>query len=124
MKHKRLKNYFKFGILLFGISFLCYTCQKDDEFTTSSNTEIEQANLPQGNNQSGISLRTIDFNNAQHKNRLVEKLTELAPQEQNPYTMLAFSENQDHILLQGLNVSQDSVVFASFGNKHSYTFAT
>mgnify|MGYP000884379127 CR=1 FL=1 len=39
MKHKRLKNYLKLGILLFGISLVLINCQKD-ELTFDANKQI------------------------------------------------------------------------------------
>lgn len=48
MKQKRLKNYLKLGVLLFGIPILIYSCQKDDSISQS---EVE------GNN----SVSKIDF---------------------------------------------------------------
>ncbi|TXD80794.1 hypothetical protein ESY86_19985 [Subsaximicrobium wynnwilliamsii] len=41
MKHKRIKTYLKFGILLFGISAIAIACQKDDNVSTEQNSELK-----------------------------------------------------------------------------------
>ncbi|TXD80890.1 hypothetical protein ESY86_19800 [Subsaximicrobium wynnwilliamsii] len=53
MKNKRIKNYLKFGILLFGISVIVIACQKDDNVSTEQNSERK---IPQ--------IETISYDDA------------------------------------------------------------
>jgi hypothetical protein len=55
MKNKRLKTYLKFGILLFGISFLNYSCEKDIE--QDEDIESKDSNL----------FSTINFSTFKYK---------------------------------------------------------
>ncbi|RXP54287.1 hypothetical protein EC396_09490 [Lutibacter sp. HS1-25] len=46
MKKRQMKNYFKTGILLIGISLMLWNCQKENEFPLeSSSTEISKEEL-------------------------------------------------------------------------------
>ena len=42
MKNKRLKNYLKLGILLFGILAIFQNCQKEDSFENKFNRHSSQ----------------------------------------------------------------------------------
>ena len=121
---KHLNRYLSLGIVAFAVSFLVTTCQKDDEALSSSQAkaDTEENRLIQETRPNGITMGTIAFNTAPHRNKLLEKLTIIVPQDHGG--IVSLSESGNSALLNGLNVSQDSVVFASFGNKHSYTFAT
>ncbi|WP_211357898.1 hypothetical protein, partial [Bizionia gelidisalsuginis] len=39
MKKRKCKQYFKLVMLLFGVTFVLSSCQKEDDFTRSSQTE-------------------------------------------------------------------------------------
>lgn len=118
-----MKQKFLSAILCLGLLTAYFACEKDDVSTFSdSQTEAVDNNLQQGNPQRGISIQTIGFNAAPHKDQLIDKLTAMAPQGQDG--MVSFNDSSGNSLLDGLNIEQDSVAFASFGNKHSYTFAT
>ena len=54
---KKLKNYLKVGILLFGISLLLWNCEKDTT-TIIENQSIETDNSP---SQDDISIESFDF---------------------------------------------------------------
>ena len=54
MKKQKLKNYLKFGILLFGISSLITSCEKD--FENNSFNTIEQSKF-----KSRCTFATSDF---------------------------------------------------------------
>lgn len=67
MKQKRLKNYLKIGILLFGISFLLVSCQKEEEIPVNL---IVKDRL--------ISYKIIEFNQFANSNTDNLRLLELS----------------------------------------------
>ncbi|WP_055445152.1 hypothetical protein [Lacinutrix himadriensis] len=66
MKKQKLKNYLKFGILLFGISSLITSCEKD--FENNSFNTIEQ---------SKFKIEVLDYKKIQSENNIIEKLSSL-----------------------------------------------
>ncbi len=109
MKQKRLKNYLKIGILLFGISVLLYACQKDslnDSQETEGEKEIKRISLNElnakiGNSDSYNKLRTLfDINQSNNNQNFHQRLST----DDNPYLLT------DEIIM----IEKDSISFYTF----------
>ncbi|GAA3789903.1 hypothetical protein GCM10022271_22800 [Corallibacter vietnamensis] len=68
MKQKRLTNYLKLGILLFGFSLLSNSCQKDDgQFQTTKEIQTD----------SNIKISTLRTTEIEQNKRLINKISKL-----------------------------------------------
>lgn len=109
MKQKRLKNYLKIGILLFGISVLLNACQKDslnDSQETLGKKEIKRISLNElnariGNSDSYNKLRMLfDINQSNNNQNFHQRLST----DDNPYLLT------DEIVM----IEKDSISFYTF----------
>lgn len=71
MRKHRLKNYLKLGILLFGIAFLLYACEKD--FLQEIQTENESHE-----HQPEIVTEKLSFNELPHKTQIKQHLQQIS----------------------------------------------
>lgn len=104
MKHK-FKNYLKLGILLFGISVVITSCQKDDEIIKEETQIIEPA----------IQGKRIPFVQSEHFGKLNSKIANLQEKANNKSTQNKI-EDEDILILT------DEVLYITYEDTHTYTF--
>ncbi len=105
MKHERLKNYLKLGILLFGISLSLISCKQDD-----IEIPIEQEN-------SKYFLTRIQTNEFKENLKLNEKISKLKTKSKNSNSQARY-ENQTF----DIDLNEATYIENLDGSYHSYTF--
>ena len=109
MKHKRLKNYLKLGILLLGIPLIIYSCQKDDDFK-----DVEQQ-IAKSNHK--IKATILNGNVVLKQNTLLKKQIKkiTSPKKE-------FFENTIHSNSYGFSIDTSRIQIIETDFYKSYTF--
>ena len=114
MRNKRLKNYLKLGVLLFGITIFVIACQKDNL--------VEQEALESSVNEIPISIKTVSldevgetFNTLKYKYQL-DNHFELQQSENTQFRVSADSDDTSSIVIY-----TDEVKEITQGDYTSYT---
>lgn len=108
MKNKRIKNYLKFGILLFGISAIVIGCQKDDNVSTEQNSELK---IPQ--------IETISYDDDNTTFNNLKSQYNLDRYKATKFTGNIQAKSTTDTL--GLVIETDIIKQATLGNYTSYT---
>lgn len=114
MKKNKLKNYLKFGILLFGVSFLIVACQKDDDFKQNEQA-LEKVYSPFKITKIGKA----ELENNKEIKRKLTKLSKIAEKNKNN------AQNKTVVSSEyGFSINTDyaSYMESADGSYHSYTF--
>lgn len=108
MKHKRLKNYLKFGLLLFGINLSLISCQQEHI--------SEESNV----NGSPFSMRIISKNEFNKNPKVSEQLKLFTNKSSNSNILNKGIYNSDYDFT--VNTDYSKYIESDDGSLHSYTF--
>ncbi|QRM89263.1 hypothetical protein FG167_08465 [Lacinutrix sp. WUR7] len=111
MKKQHLKNYLKFGVLLFGISFLLTNCEKES---------VEDLEYQQ---KSRFNVKTLNQEQVQPNSSISRKLNELNPKEKGKH--LTNSQAREIYSSEyGFTINTDFVKYIedTENGNHSYSF--
>ncbi|REE07617.1 hypothetical protein DFQ09_1183 [Winogradskyella pacifica] len=111
MKQK-LKIYLKFGILLFGISIVCFTCQKDDTVFVDETTQQTEFKIN--------LVNKFELSKNQRINNIVQSLPNKNDVLQNNTNLQA---KMTYIEAYDFYVDDEIAYHITSGNYESYTFA-
>lgn len=105
MKQK-IKNYLKFGILLFGVSLILTNCQKDDDFHSTNKN-------PNTINKSNYKIKNINLKDLQRNKSVFQKVSKINFKTANKIV---------NDTINGFSIDTETGIYIENGNYHSYTF--
>ena len=108
MKKRRIKNYLKLGIMLFGVSLFMTNCNNDDQ-SVIDESELEQTTPL-------VLSQRISFNETMHFDTLETKINEINDKLNNFSIQDRGEENEDIVILT------DEVFYITYASTHTYTF--
>lgn len=108
MKKRKMKNYLKIGILLFGISFFLWSCEKEDFFKEST-----EKNIPKK-----LTIKKIGKTEIKQNKRIAKHLSEFRKEK---VRSLSAKNTKDENT--GLEINTDYATYIELADGyHSYTF--
>lgn len=109
MKQKRLINYLKIGILLFGISFILQNCEKDDF----------QQNIENSDKTQEIISRKFSLEKIPHFNQVKEKLNKINSNLNDASQLRNRTVNTDN---DSISILTNDILYMEYAQTHTYTF--